>query len=93
MLRQVHIKPEADELQVAMLVKENDELRKVIEIKESDVKDLETSGKTQREVILKLNKEMKQLKLNFNKEKTEILKHHKTEVKGAIHVKIDLFRT
>ena len=68
--------------EVAKLVKENKQLGSTIGHKNDEIRDLERRDKVKGEAFAKLNKEMKDLKIKFNKEKNEISKSHKSEVKS-----------
>ena len=66
---------------IKQLLKENEECRIKIENQSKEIKDLEFSNKTRKEVADDLNKKLSATTLKFNKEKIEISKEHKAEVK------------
>ena len=91
MQEKVHVKPDPDVQNEALinhlnekignLVKENEEIIILNKNQKKEICDLEKIIKVKNEVSEKLNKELKELKINFNKEKAEMIKRHKTEVK------------
>ena len=64
------------------LTEETYDLKQVIENKNENIKDLETSNKVQKEINDKLNKEISESKVRFNKEKELMKKEHRAEVKS-----------
>lgn len=52
-----------------------------VEAQNTEIKDLDISNKTAKEVSNKLRKELRETKANFKKEKMAIMKNHKTEIK------------
>ena len=62
-------------------MEENKELKEIIELKNKDIRELEKSNKVKKETVVKLNTELKDVKLKFSKEKEKEKKEHKTEVK------------
>ena len=66
---------------VTILVKEKKQLESTLENKNEDIRNLKMSDKAKNGACVKLNKELKDLKLKFNKEKSDIVKSHKQEVK------------
>jgi len=63
------------------LVKENEELKLVVETKNDEINDLEKSNKVKTEVSNNLRKELYELKMKVTKEKHEMMINHKTEIK------------
>ena len=66
---------------IANLVQENKLLKYTIEGQDVEIKELETANKTKKEISDKLNKNLNDLKVKYNKEKIELSKKHKAEVK------------
>ena len=66
---------------IANLVEEKKLLKDTIEGQNVRIKELETANKTKKEITDKLNKNLNDLKVKFNKEKIELSKKHKGEVK------------
>jgi len=65
----------------ADLMEENEVFKNKIRNLETEIKDLEHSNKLRKEVSENLNKKLSELKINFNKEKMDIAKRNKLEVK------------
>ena len=63
------------------LLKENEKLKQIVLNKDREIKDLESSNKIKSEVADKLNKNLRELKEKYNKEKIEMIRTHKTDVK------------
>ena len=91
MQEKAHIKPDPDNQnealikhlneEIANLVKENEETKISNKNQKKEICDLEKIMRVKNEVSEKLNKELKELKVKFNKEKSEMIKCHKKEVK------------
>ena len=67
---------------IANLEQENKQLEDVIENQTDEIKNLQAANKTRKEISDKLNKNMNDLKVKYIKEKSEISKKHKAEVKN-----------
>ena len=63
------------------LLKENEELKTTIATKNYEINDLEKSNKVKDEVSNKLRKELNDIKIKVNKEKNEMTRNHKSEIK------------
>ena len=63
------------------LNEENEKLKTSIENKDCEIIDLERSNKVKNEVADQLKKNLKEVKEKFHKERTELIKNHKKEVK------------
>ena len=63
------------------LLKENEELKTTIATKNYEINDLEKSNKVKDEVSNKLRKELNDIKIKVNKEKNEMMRNHKYEIK------------
>ena len=62
--------------------KENDDLRRTIDIQNESMNNLEISNKKLRETANKLNKELNETKVKFGKKKKLIYKQHRAEIKS-----------
>ena len=69
-------------LEIKQLNLENYESRTSVGNLTQEIKDLESLIKTGRQASTKLNKEISEMKANFNKEKETIAKEHRMEVKA-----------
>ena len=67
---------------IANLVQKNEQLEDIIENQADEIKTLEAANKIKKEISDKLNKNMNDLKVKYNKEKIETSKKHKAEVKN-----------
>ena len=67
--------------EIENLVNENKELKVTVDVKNGEIEDLEKQIKTRREVLDALNNNVKELKIKCSKEKAELIKTHKAEVK------------
>ena len=63
------------------LLIENKKLNAMVENKSREITDLEKSNETKTKVADKINKNLREAKEKFDKEKKEIVKNHKIEVK------------
>ena len=73
---------EAAEVELNELREKVKDLQNKIEVRDDNIKDLEHANKIAKEVTDALHKKLKEAKIKYNKEKTEILKDHKAEVKA-----------
>ena len=64
------------------LEKEKEALLNYIDVKKLDIADLEASNNTQKSISNRLNREISEVKANYQKEKREAAKIHKAEVKS-----------
>ena len=67
--------------EIKNLVNENKELKVTVDNRNCEIQDLEKQIKTRKEVFDALNKDLKESKVKYSKEKAELIKTHKTEVK------------
>ena len=68
---------------VKKIEKENETLLNHIDENKLVIADLEASTKTQKSISSRLNREMSETKANYQKEKVEATKNHKTEIKSG----------
>ena len=62
-------------------MKENEQCENLVKSQSIQIKDLETSNKTNKDVFDKVHKELVEIKVKFNKETKVIFREHKSEVK------------
>ena len=67
--------------EIRILVNEKKELKATVDNKNGEIKDLENQIKTRKEVFDALNKDLKESKAKYSKEKSELIRTHKAEVK------------
>ena len=68
-------------IRIEKLLKENEDLKTTVEAKNCEIDDLKTSSKVKADVCNNLRRELNEVKTKFNKEKNEMIKNHKIEVK------------
>ena len=66
---------------ISKLVDENAQYKTLVESLENEKRELEKSNRAQKEATIHLNKKLSETKEKFNKEKNEILKQHRAEIK------------
>ena len=75
------IKPVMVNSDIEEYADENKELKAIIEQKNEDIQGLELADKMKKEMIIKLNNELKNTQLRYNQEKEKNKNDHKAEVK------------
>ena len=75
------IKPVLINSDIEAYADENKELKEIIEQKNEDIRGLEVADKMKKEMIIKLNNELKDTQLRYNQEKEKNKNDHKAEVK------------
>ena len=68
-------------IQTKHLLKEKEQFQNLVKSQNIQIKDLETSNKTNKDVFDKVQKELVEIKVKFNEETKVIFREHKSEVK------------